>query len=358
VTTQPPQSPPTQSPATALVEITLRRPTIDDLPAMYEIGADPVACEMAGVKPRTREVFMERWKDVLADPAINSRVIEIVSRGSGGGERGREFAGSISVFQAPGETRDSIGYWIARPHWGKGIASRALEMFLKAEPRRPLHATAATSNLGSLRVLQRNGFRLVRTFMGEETDRYMAREVGEFVLDTGGHDLSQTIAVLERTPLTLDALLRGMPSAWTVHHYGEGTWCAYEVVGHLIAAERDDWVPRLRRILESGESRPFDPFPHQATVNPGSGVPLEKLLDEFALLRRENLKEIVAMNLTPVVQCRTGMHPALGRVTIAQLLATWAVHDLHHLRQIALAMAWHYRDAVGPWQGYLNTLMR
>ena len=340
--------------AQSTIEVSLRRPTLDDLPAMFEIGADPVACEMAGVKPRTREVFMARWKDVLADPAINSRVIEV----SRAGADRPEFAGSISVFQAPEETRDSIGYWIARPHWGKGIASRALEMFLKEEPRRPLHATASVANRASLRVLERHGFRVVGSRMGEETDRYMAREVGEFVLETGGHDLAQTMAVLERTPGVLVALLRGTPAAWTQRNYGEGTWCAYEVVGHLIAAERDDWMARLRRILEHGESRPFDPFGHDLTVKPDSGVAMEKLLDEFAGMRRANLREVAAMNLTPVVQGRTGTHPALGRVTAAQLLATWAVHDLHHIRQACLAMAWQYREKVGPWRAYLNTLKR
>jgi RimJ/RimL family protein N-acetyltransferase len=149
---------------------------------LFEIGSDPLACEMAGVKPRTREAFMTRWKEVLADPAINTRVIEIAAtRVGGAGEL--EFAGSISVFQAPGEARDSIGYWLAREYWGRGIASRALAMFLHDEPRRPLHATAAMTNIASHRVLLKNGFRLVGTRMGEETDRYMAREIAEFVLE-------------------------------------------------------------------------------------------------------------------------------------------------------------------------------
>jgi RimJ/RimL family protein N-acetyltransferase len=145
---------------------------------MHEIGCDPVACEMAGVKPRTREAFVARWEQIFADPRINTRVIEVIAPGGS-----KEFAGSISVFQAPGESRDSIGYWIARPHWGRGVASHALAMFLTQEARRPLHATASTQNLASLRVLEKNGFRLVRRFQGEETDRYLAREVADFVLE-------------------------------------------------------------------------------------------------------------------------------------------------------------------------------
>jgi RimJ/RimL family protein N-acetyltransferase len=165
------------------VEITIRPVTWDDVPLMYEIGIDPASCEMAGVKPRTRQAFIERWKAIFQDPAVSTRIIEIITRDPSGAELAREFAGSISVFQAPGEDRDSIGYWIARAHWGKGIASRALALFLAQEPRRPLYATAATTNAASLRVLDRNGFKLVRTYLCEETDRYLAREVAEFVLD-------------------------------------------------------------------------------------------------------------------------------------------------------------------------------
>lgn len=162
-----------------LVEIALRRTALDDLQAIFEIGSDPLACEMAGVKPRKHEEFFARWKVVIVDPAINSMVIEIITRPNGR----REFAGSISVFQVPGETRNSIGYWIARPHWGKGIASRALELFLKGEPRRPLFATASMSNLASHRVMLKNGFRLVHRYHSPESDRLLARETGEFVLD-------------------------------------------------------------------------------------------------------------------------------------------------------------------------------
>jgi RimJ/RimL family protein N-acetyltransferase len=141
---------------------------------------------MAGVKPRTLDAFMARWKVVLVDPAINAQVIEIITpdpdRGVGGCGA-REFAGTISVFQAPGETRNSIGYWLARAHWGKGIASRALEMFLKEEPRRPLHATASMTNLASHRVMLKNGFRLMNRYLSDESDRLMPRETGEFVLE-------------------------------------------------------------------------------------------------------------------------------------------------------------------------------
>lgn len=171
------------------------------------------------------------------------------------------------------------------------------------------------------------------------------------------HTLPRTIEILERTPGVLRALLAGLPDFWVRAGYGPNTWSAVQVVGHLIVGERDDWLPRLRRILEHGESVPFDPFPHDATAV-GCDTSLAGLLDEFERLRAANLRELRETNLSPSDLERTGTHPAFGRVTAAQLLATWAVHDLHHLRQISLAMAWQYRDAVGPWREYLNTLKR
>jgi RimJ/RimL family protein N-acetyltransferase len=155
----------------------------DVVPLLYEIGIDPIACELAGVKPRTREAFITRWKDVLADPAINCQVIQIITPSPDSAAATPEFAGSVTVFQAPGETRNSIGYWLAREHWGKGIASRALCMFLQIEPRRPLHATASMTNLASHRILLKNGFRLVRQYLSPESDRLLARQTGEFILE-------------------------------------------------------------------------------------------------------------------------------------------------------------------------------
>lgn len=154
--------------------IRLRRPTRDDLPALFEMQRDPESNAMAGTKPRSRDVFFPAWEANLINPAINSRVIELQGPGN-------EIAGSISCFQAEG--RDCVGYWIVRAHWGKRIASRALELFLKEEPRRPLFATTARSNETSQRILTRCGFRLTGFRMGEETDRYLAREIAEFVLD-------------------------------------------------------------------------------------------------------------------------------------------------------------------------------
>ena len=170
------------------------------------------------------------------------------------------------------------------------------------------------------------------------------------------NQLAECVEILARTPRVLRELLVGVSETWTQGRYGEGTWSSQEVVGHLVVAEREDWMVRLRRILQDGESRAFDPFAHDATA--AGGRTMGELIDEFAQLRAGNLQELHGLKLMEVDLLRTGMHPALGRVTAGQLLSTWAVHDLHHLRQIGLAMAWQYRDAVGPWRAYLNTLKR
>ncbi len=168
-------------------------------------------------------------------------------------------------------------------------------------------------------------------------------------------NLAETIAVLSRTPATLDVWLRGLPDLWVRGNEGKDSWDAFVVLGHLIVGERTDWMPRVRIILESGEARPFDPFDRFAQKE-CEGKSLEQLLDEFARLRRENLAALQALNLQPEDLVRRGKHPALGAVTLSELLATWAVHDLTHLHQLSRLMAHQYRDAVGPWGVYLGVL--
>jgi len=172
--------------------------------------------------------------------------------------------------------------------------------------------------------------------------------------------LADTIAVLTRTPAALDALLRGLPDIW-VHrneglNQGAATWSAFDIVGHLIEGERTDWMSRARIILDSGEARPFDPFDRFAQQKESAGKSLEQLLDEFARLRSENVAALQSLNLQPKDLERRGRHPALGVVTLSELLATWAVHDLTHLHQLSRVMAHQYREAVGPWSAYLGVL--
>jgi hypothetical protein len=169
-------------------------------------------------------------------------------------------------------------------------------------------------------------------------------------------DLEQTTALLARTPAALDAILRDLPEAWTLRNEGENSWSAFDIVGHLIHGERTDWMPRVKMVLEFGESQTFRPFDRWGQVRESQGKSLDQLLDEFARLRAENLDELRGLNLRREDFERRGRHPALGVVSLSELLATWAIHDLTHLHQISRVMAHQYRDAVGPWSAYLGVL--
>lgn len=173
----------------------------------------------------------------------------------------------------------------------------------------------------------------------------------EFDLDTG-------VAVLERTPETLRAMLAGLPPAWTEPNEGPETWSAYDIVGHLIHGERTDWIGRARIILEQGPDRRFAPFDRFAQFRESQGKSLAELLDEFARLRAENLATVAGWHLTDAELALEGEHPAFGAVTLRQLLSTWVAHDLGHIAQIARVMAKQYRDAVGPWRAYLPVMDR
>ncbi|MDP9268817.1 MAG: DinB family protein [Acidobacteriota bacterium] len=171
-----------------------------------------------------------------------------------------------------------------------------------------------------------------------------------------GHDLQDTIALLVRTPVALNALLRDLPEKWTSRNEGNETWSAFDIVGHLIHGERTDWIPRVRMVLQSGDTKAFEPFDRLAQMRESQSRSLNELLDEFARLRSQNLNELRALNLRPEDLERRGRHPALGVVTLSELLATWAAHDLTHLHQLSRVMAHQYREAVGPWSAYLGVL--
>lgn len=167
--------------------------------------------------------------------------------------------------------------------------------------------------------------------------------------------LTDAVAVLTRTPATISALLDGAPETWVRATEGEGTWSPYDVVGHRVHGERTDWLPRARHIL-SGDPRPFAPFDRTAQFAESQGRPLSELLGTFAELRGRSVAELLGMGLAEGDLERKGQHPELGEVTLGQLLATWVVHDLDHVAQIARTMAKAYADAVGPWQAYLSIL--
>jgi|SRR5690349_1817237 len=164
--------------------------------------------------------------------------------------------------------------------------------------------------------------------------------------------------VLRRTPATLNLLLQDLPEGWLMMNEGPDTWSPYDVVGHLIHAEEADWIPRAKMILEHGETRTFTPFNREGMFEKSQGKSMGELLETFARLRTETLGQLDDLNLTPELLEKRGRHPEFGSVTLSQLLATWVVHDLGHIGQIARVMSKQYGDAVGPWKAYLPVLTR
>jgi hypothetical protein len=168
--------------------------------------------------------------------------------------------------------------------------------------------------------------------------------------------LDDAVALLTRTPATLDALLRGLPEWWTHANEGANTWSAFDVVGHLIHGEETDWIPRVNIILQHGESRTFEKFNREAQFEASQPQTLDGRLDQFAALRRENLRALAALQLRDADLDRTGRHPAFGVVTMRQLLAPWVAHDLDHVMQVSRVLGRQYGDDVGPWRAYLRVI--
>ena len=171
-------------------------------------------------------------------------------------------------------------------------------------------------------------------------------------------NLDETIEVLSRTPGVLKVLLNDLSHNWVHNNEGPETWSPYDVVGHLIHGEKTDWITRAKIILDYGESRPFDSYDRFAQFEASKGKSIEELLEEFTALREQNIKTLREFKLTENDFRKTGKHPKFGKVTLEELLATWAVHDFNHIGQIARTMAKQYDAEVGPWKEYLSILHR
>ena len=171
-------------------------------------------------------------------------------------------------------------------------------------------------------------------------------------------ELTQGTEILKRTPHTVSALLGNLSEPWVTQNEGPETWSPYDVIGHLIHAEETDWIPRVKMILEHGDSRAFEPFDRFAMIEKSKGKTMHQLLEIFQLMRSQSLGELQRMNITPALLEKKGKHPEFGPVSLSQLLATWVVHDLGHLAQLARVMSKQYGEAVGPWQAYLPVLTR
>ena len=165
--------------------------------------------------------------------------------------------------------------------------------------------------------------------------------------------IQEAIQFLETTPGVLNALLRNLPEGWADSREGPDTWSPYDIVGHLNHGEKTDWIPRMQMILEEGTAKPFPEFDRQAQFRDSKGKSLSQLLDQFEELRKKNIGKLKQQELSESDFSKTGLHPDLGEVTLQQLLATWVVHDLGHLRQIARVLAKQYKEEIGPLAEYL-----
>ncbi len=169
--------------------------------------------------------------------------------------------------------------------------------------------------------------------------------------------MGETVDLLRRTPELLRVLLRGLPEAWTDTTDTDDGWRPRDVVGHLITAELTDWIERTQRILQHGTGMPFDKLDRFAHQSRDADASLDELVDRFATLRSENLARLDEL-VSEADLDRRGLHPSLGEVTLRELLATWAVHDLDHVAQIFAGMAGSHDADVGPWKAYLGILLR
>ena len=150
--------------------VRLREVEEGDLPVLFLHQLDPEASRMAAFPPRERDAFFAHWRKILADDAGVVRAVLA----------DEEVVGHVCAFDMEGQRE--VGYWVAREHWGRGIATRALEAFLLLERTRPLHAHVARHNAGSIRVLEKCGF----TRASEGRGEIRGQEVEEVVLVLAG----------------------------------------------------------------------------------------------------------------------------------------------------------------------------
>ena len=170
------------------------------------------------------------------------------------------------------------------------------------------------------------------------------------------YKFDRSIEILNATPAVLHSMLQNLSKEWTTANEGEDTWSTYDIIGHLIHGEKTDWVPRIKIILSAGNDRAFESFDRFAHFEESKDKTLLQLLDEFSALRKKNIEYIISQNLNEHDLEKTGVHPAFGKVTLSQLMATWTVHDLNHISQLTRVMAKQYKEAVGPWVEYLSIL--
>lgn len=170
------------------------------------------------------------------------------------------------------------------------------------------------------------------------------------------YQTEKAIEILSSTPRTLKALLGDLSDDWTLVSNASDDWSPFDVLGHFIHGEETDWIPRAKIILDQGENVEFVPFDRFAQFENSKGKTISDLLKEFEKLRWQNIEILKLINPTKEQLRLKGIHPELGEVTLEQLLSTWVVHDLTHIRQISIELAKKYSENVGIWKEYLTIL--
>lgn len=168
-------------------------------------------------------------------------------------------------------------------------------------------------------------------------------------------ELSRSLEILANTPSVLESLLGGLSNEWLYSNEGPDSWSPFDILGHLVHCERNDWIERTLIILNSGDKnfRPVDRF---AQLTESKDKTISDLLEEFKSLREKNIARLKKLEISEAELDQKGIHPAFGEVTLRQMLSTWVVHDLNHLAQISRVMAKQYKDETGPWVEYLPIL--
>ena len=165
-------------------------------------------------------------------------------------------------------------------------------------------------------------------------------------------NLTEAVEILERTPAVLEQLLSGLSESWIHNNEGEKTWSPFDILGHLVHGEKTDWITRAKLVLQNNQQT-FEPFDRFAQFESSKGKTITDLLVEFKTLRSKNLDILKNMNISEDDLLKTGIHPNLGQVNLRELLSTWTVHDLGHIRQMTRVMAKQYKQELGPWEKYL-----
>jgi hypothetical protein len=159
---------------------------------------------------------------------------------------------------------------------------------------------------------------------------------------------------LAQTPRIVEGLIAAAPGEALTWREADGAWNAVEVLCHIADGEIADWMPRIEKILSGGGR--FTPFDREGGLLRYRGWTAEALVGEFGQLRRANLEKLANLNLTAPHLRLTGEHPEFGPVTLAELLACWATHDMAHIAQLSRLLTRSFGRHVGPWRKYFSLL--